>query len=553
MADGAPAIGRARGRSGVTASAVRWRRTGLALALGALLALVGLPLVELVGAAVAQGPEPVRESLTGDRTAAAVRGTALVASAATVLAVVLGAAAALVTERAAVPGRRWLRLGMLLPLVVPPFVSALSWAQAYGPAGLTDDLVGVALPGLFGPLGIVAVLTVEAVPLAYLAIVAGLATRSEPDAERAARASGASVAETLRTVTLPLLRPSILAGAALVFVGTVNAFGVPAVLGSPAGFRTVTTQIYADLAFAADPAAFSRVLVLATGLVVVTLAVVGAADIREGLGSLVLRTGAPAGAAISGRQVRWPAGVLWGYLALTTGGPLLAVLATAATRAVGLAPVPSNWTLAHFRDALAGARLDALVNSLGLAIGAATAAVLLGGLLSALRRGRGARGLGTAAIVTFAVPGSALAVAVLLAYGSWLRDTLALIGIAYLGKFWALAHRPITAAADGLPGDCGRAARASGADPLTALRTVTLPLLRPALLAAWLLVFLFALHELTMSSLLYGPGSATLAVVVLNLQALGDIAATSALAVLLTAAVVVAAALLLLVQGARGR
>lgn len=533
------------------ASAALWRRAGWVLALVAMLALVGLPLVELVAAAVAQGGAPVREALTGSRTAAAVRGTALVASAVTLLAVVIGAAAALVTERAAVPGRRWLRLGMLLPLVVPPFVSALSWAQAYGPSGLADDLVGVALPGLFGPLGIVAVLTVEAVPLAYLATVAGLATRSEPDAERAARASGASAAETLRTVTLPLLRPSLAAGAALVFVGTVNAFGVPAVLGSPAGFRTVTTQIYADLAFAADPAAFSRVLVLATGLVGATLVVVGAADVREGVGSLVLRTGGPAGAEVRGRRARWPAAALWGYLTLTSAVPLLAVLATAATRAVGLAPVPSNWTLVHFGDALAGARLDALVNSVGLALGAATAAVLLGGLLTALGRGRGVRGLGTVAIVTFAVPGSALAVAVLLAYGSWLRDTLALIGIAYLGKFWALGHRPIAAATQALPVDCGHAARASGAGPLTALRTVTLPLLRPALLAAWLLVFLFALHELTMSSLLYGPGSATLAVVVLNLQALGDVAATSALAVLLTAAVMASATLLLLVQGPR--
>jgi iron(III) transport system permease protein len=66
------------------------------------------------------------------------------------------------------------------------------------------------------------------------------------------------------------------------------------------------------------------------------------------------------------------------------------------------------------------------------------------------------------------------------------------------------------------------------------LRTPQAPILRPALFGAWTLVFLSALHELTMSSLLYGPGNETLAVVVLNLQQLGDVAATSALAVLLT-------------------
>jgi iron(III) transport system permease protein len=63
---------------------------------------------------------------------------------------------------------------------------------------------------------------------------------------------------------------------------------------------------------------------------------------------------------------------------------------------------------------------------------------------------------------------------------------------------------------------------------------VVMPILRPALVSAWMLVFLSALHELTMSSLLYGPGNETLSVVILNLQQLGDVAATSALALLLT-------------------
>ncbi len=76
------------------------------------------------------------------------------------------------------------------------------------------------------------------------------------------------------------------------------------------------------------------------------------------------------------------------------------------------------------------------------------------------------------------------------------------------------------------------------------MRTVVVPLLRPALAAAWLLVFLAALHELTISSLLYAPGSETLAVAVLNLQELGDVTVTAALAVLLTGLVLVAAALL---------
>ncbi len=130
--------------------------------------------------------------------------------------------------------------------------------------------------------------------------------------------------------------------------------------------------------------------------------------------------------------------------------------------------------------------------------------------------------------------------AVLLAYGPWLRDTLLIILVAYLAKFWALGHRSIAGSADAIPPDLYRAARSGGAGPITALRTVIVPLLRPALAVAWAIVFLFAFHELTMSTLLYGPGSETLAVVILNLRQLGDVTVTSAMAVLLTALVLVA-------------
>jgi iron(III) transport system permease protein len=116
---------------------------------------------------------------------------------------------------------------------------------------------------------------------------------------------------------------------------------------------------------------------------------------------------------------------------------------------------------------------------------------------------------------------------------------LALILLAYLAKLWAFAHRPIAGALDRLPVDELRAARVSGAGALTAVRTVALRPLAPALIGAWTLCFVTALHEVTMSSLLYGPGSETLAVVVLNTEELGRIGPTAALSVLLTALVAV--------------
>ena len=528
------------GRAGPARSALRGA-TVLA-AVGALL-LVGFPLVELFAAAVSQGPATVVAAFRGTGALRAIVTTLLTGTVVTVFSVVGGTAAALVTERGAQRGRSWLRAAVLLPLVIPPFVAALSWGQAYGTAGLSDDLLGLPLPGVYGLAGVVTVLTVHAVPLVYVVAAGALASRAEPDLERAARSSGASAATAFRTVTLPLLRPAIVAGAALAFITTVNAFGVPAVLGTPAGVATVTTRIYSDLVFAADPQAFVRVLVLASGLVVLTLSVVGVADVRDALGDGLTRTGAPLGGAVSGGP-RWPGALLWGYALATSVLPLLALVLVGITQAVGLAPVPANWTLGHFRAAMSGLGGPALARSVLLATVAATTVLLLGGLLAALRHRRGGKPLATMATLTFAVPGSALAVAVLLAYGPWLRDTLALILIAYLAKFWALGHRPIAGAAGRQPPELAWAARVSGAGPATTVRTVTIPLLLPALAGAWLVVFLFGLHEVTMSSLLYGPGSETLAVVILNLRQLGDVPVTAALAVLLTGMVLLATALL---------
>ncbi len=532
-----------------------WRGAGwLAVAL-AEAGLAAVPLGALLGVALTDGWRGLQDSLD-PRAAQALLHTLVVALLVSAAAVAGGTAAALVTERWATSGRRWLRLGLLVPFLTPPFVAAVGWVRAYGPAGLTDDALGIGWSGLFGPAGIVAVLAVHALPLAYLVVAAGLATRAEPDLERAARVSGGSSARVLWSITLPLLRPALITGAVLVFVTTVNAFGVPAVLGIPAGFGTVTTRIYQDLAFSADQAAFSRVIALACVLVVVAMAATGVATLAGRRATV--RTGGASGPDLpSPGRSRLPLLVLSVYLVLTTLVPLVALLLTALTRAVGLPPVPENLTLDNFARAVDGRTAAALSNSVLLAVVAATFALLLGALVVILARRRGSAVLPAIATITFAVPGSTLAVAILLAYGGWLRDTLLLILVAYLAKLWVLGLRPLASSAERLPPDLLFAARASGAGPISAFVTVVLPMFRPVAAAAWLLVFIFALHELTMSSLLYGPGSTTLAVAVLNLQQLGDPTVTAALAVLLTVLVFVAAVPVLLFrrsmfEGVRG-
>jgi iron(III) transport system permease protein len=516
------------------AEAGRWSTVATIAAAAFVLALIGLPVARLVAVAVGDGTAALAAALGGPLAARAIANSLWTAALIAVLATVSGTAAAIVTERLATRARTILRAAILIPLLVPPFVLAFGWTRAFGPRGLTDQLIGLELPGLYGPLGIIIVVAVAATPLVWLVVSAALATRVEPELEQAARVGGAGPARAFATITLPLLRPSILAGSVIAFVYGINAFGVPAILGTPGGFTTITTRLYEDLAFSSSPAAFARATALAATLVVIALAVVGSADALLG-GRAAARTGHTAGSLPSRPYHRGPAAVLLIVIGMTTIVPLAALVLTSLTRAVGLAPVPANWTLDNYGLAVADGRFGgALLRSVGLAVGAATLVLGLGGLVAAGLRGSRARIGGSAVALGFAVPGSALAVAVLIAYGGLLRNTLLIILVAYIAKFWALGHRQLAGSLDRLPADVIRAARVSGAGPWTALRTIAVPILRPSIAAAWVVVFVFGLHELTMSTLLYGPGTSTLAVHVLNVQQLGDPTVSAALAVLLT-------------------
>ena len=356
--------------------------------------------------------------------------------------------------------------GVLAALLVPPFVNAYGWARAFGPRGLLDRWLGDSqVPGLYGPLGIVLVLTVAATPLVWLIVAGALASRVEPDAERAARASGAGPWDVLRSVTLPAPATSATVGVRRGVRVRGQRVRRAVCLGTPAGFATITTRLYQEFALSASPVAFVRAITLALTLVVLAVAVVGAADALLA-GRSASRTGAAAGSAGRGRG-RWLVTlVMGGLLVLFVGVPLVALVLQALTKAAGLAPVPANWTLANFQAALDARFRDGLVNSLLLATAAATVVSIIGSLGAVATRGR-ARGLGTVVALGFAVPGSALAVAMLLAFGGPLRDTLLLILVAYVAKFWALGHRQLAGYA-GAPAPGAAASRpASGAAPGT--------------------------------------------------------------------------------------
>lgn len=518
-----------------------------------------LPLVRLGLELVLAGERGiVAEVLAARATGRALRNTLEAALLSTVLAVVLGAAYAILTALFDLRGRALAALLFLAPLLVPAQIAAMAWLQLLSPASPLLGLLGLAPePGARNPLysreGVILLLALEHATMPFLAVRAGLAAIPAELLE-AARLAGARPLRVVRTIVLPLLRPALLAGAALAFVAALGNFGIPALLGIPGRYTLLTTLIYQRLS-GFGPRVLPEVAVLA-GL----LALLAAAGLL--VQGLAQRDAAPA----SGRGllasppfalgrlralVELPA---WGLLLLITLVPLAALVAAALVPSVGVALSLDTLTFRHFELLWAahGAVPRAFANSLVLAAAAAGLAAAASVPLAWLvHRGgsRLARLVDLAADAPWALPGIVLAIAVILVFlrplpllGASLYGTLAILLVAYAGRFLALALRPIAAGVQQLEPALDEAAANLGARPARRLAGLHLPLLLPSLAAGALLVFLTALNELTVSALLWSTGNETLGVVVFMLYDEGNTGGAAAVATVAVAAVLLLAA-----------
>jgi iron(III) transport system permease protein len=372
----------------------------------------------------------------------------------------------------------------------------------------------------------VLVMGIEQSTLVFVSVRAGL--RNLPrDLIEAARLGGARPLRVARSVILPLALPAIFAGAALAFVASIGNFGIPALLGIPGRYTMLTTLIYQHLQ-GFGPRVLGEVAALAVGLA--ALAVAGLLLPLVVRGFAIQGGSAPLEPFPLGRVRAWVEALLWILLTVIAVMPLVALLAASLSPALGVPLRFDTATLANYRFALLeqDATLRAFGNSLLLAFTTAlvSAAVALPlAYFATLRQSSTARVLDVVAAVPYAVPGTVLAIAIILVFlppvpllNVSLYGTIGIILIAYLARFLALVLRPTMA--------------------------VILPSVAPSVMAGALLIFMSALNELTVSALLWSTGRETLGVVVFALQYEGNSPAAAAVAtisVALTLALAMAA------------
>ena len=398
------------------------------------------------------------------------------------LAALLGASAAFLLERTDIPARRCFMVLLALPLAVPEFVNGFAWVSL-------DSSIG-------GLSGAVFVSALSYYPLVMLPVVATL-RRTDTRLEEIARGQGlGSVAVFLR-VTLPQLRVALLGGGLIIALHLLAEYGAFALLG----FRTFTTEIYAEYQLGFDSASSAVLSLVLLGFCLLLLGAEG--GLRGRAGSNATATPWQRHRTCLGRRTAPAVGGLSALATLALGVPVGALV---------------YWLVVGGSSTLPPASITgAALSTAGLGVAAAcvtTAAAIPVALLAVRYPGRMTRLLERSTYLSRAMPGLIVALALAffaLHYALGLYQSTALLVAGYAVLFFPLALialRPSVAQASTRLEDT---AHSLGAGRAATFRRVTIPLIAPGLAAAGALVFLSSVTELTATLVLRPTGTETLA------------------------------------------
>jgi len=490
--------------------------------------------------------------------------TLTVSVAATAMALVLGFVMAWIITRTNVPGRRLFEQMMVVPYYLTPLLGALAWSllgtpesgflnQVYRALGGSEYLIDINTP-----YGIAWVMALFEGSVAFVMIGAVMKSM-DPALEEASQVMGASRLRTMLRVTLPLVLPGVLGAAIFCFAEMLGSFAAALVLGLPSRFYVVTTAIYTLVQ--QYPPKIPLAAAMGTSLFVVMFGMLFVYRRIILAGSYVTITGKAFRPRVNdvGRLKYFLLAICLFYLFCSVVLPLLTLLYASFQKISTAFPAASNFTTEHFYKAFTmNAATTALGNSLWLALWTATIGVLLMGLLSWIIYRSGLPGRGVIEyIVMFpqAVPRLVFAFGMMWAWLVFpipIYGTLWLLLIAYLTVFLPLGIRTISGVMLQIDKSLEECAQMCGASWGYRLRTVTVPLLWPGLLAAWLLLFVASIRELGASILLMGPHSKVITPSIVESWFASSTELTAAMALIQTAVVAVAVSIMISVTRRAG-
>ncbi|GGA73094.1 hypothetical protein GCM10011385_28730 [Nitratireductor aestuarii] len=454
--------------------------------------------------------------------------------------VIIGYIAAFVLTRLDVPGKRLLHYLMIVPIISPPFVSAVSIVFLFGNNGLiTRQLLGLMDFSIYGFHGVVWSQIFTFAPIAYLSLRGVLASIS-PTLEDAALNIGASRWQVFRKVTFPLSLPGVASAFLVVFIESMADFGNPLVLAG-AAFPMLAPQAYLEItgSFNLPRGAMLSVILLLPSITAFAIQRYWIAKRQY-----VTVTGKPT--ASTSKVVSGPVkSFLYGLVLLFSAIVILfygVIFVGAFTQVWGFNYTP---TLNHFAYVF-NVGFDTVKDTLLIAIITTPISGIFGMLVAFLvvrRTFPGKSALEFGSILSFAVPGTVVGIGYVLAFNQQpliLTGTLTILVLCFVFRYVPVGIQSGIAVLRQIDPSIEEAAQNLGASALTTFRKVTLPLIAPAFFSALVYAFVRAMTAISAAIFLVSANWNLMTVQILNQVGSGRLGVAAAYSVVVIALVLVA-------------
>ena len=451
--------------------------------------------------------------------------------------------------------KKYIHIFIIMSLMSPPFIGAYSWIMLFGRAGVVtsffDDVLGIALPSIYGKLGIILVFTFKLFPYVYL-YTSGAMGSIDSSLEEAAENLGSSKLRRLFTVTIPVIIPSIAAGAIMVFMTSLADFGTPMLLGE--GYMVLPVLVYNEYMSEIGGNAY-----LASALsVIVVLCSTTVLLVQKHLVSKknYVMTAMRPPQEIQLRGVK----------------RFLATFPVALVTFIGILPqivvIVTSFIKADFTGFVGGFSLDSymtIFNRLGTNIKntflfstiAIVFIIIIGMLISyIIVRQKGAAGqiMDMLIMFPFVIPGAVLGISLIVAFNKEpviLTGTAAIMIIAFVVRKLPYTVRSGSAFLQQMDPSVEEASINLGVSPMKTFFTLTARLMAPGILSGGILSWITCINELSSSVMLYGGKTSTISVAIYTEVVRNSYGTAAALATILTISTVVS--LLIFLKVSKGK
>ena len=485
--------------------------------------------------------------LNEGRTVAAIKNTIIIGGVSTLISLILGGIFAFIIAYSNIKRKKLIELLIILPFIIPSYIITISWSNLLSSNGFINSMLNnlsIKPLNIYSITGIILVLGICNMPVVYL-ITVNMLRKIPKDLEWASRASGYNKWQTLYKVNLPQVMPALVGGGILAFLSSIDNFAVPAFLGISSGIPVLSTYIY-EKAIGFGPSSFNYAATLS---VILSIIAIGGTVIQ----SLLVKKSSNLDSMKDDYSYRFEFSNVNGilleavsfiFLAFINIVPIITMIISSFQSAYGVKVTLQTMSLKNYIFLISNKRvLMSIVNSLFLAAVASIICILIGTAIAyiKIRKNSEAVKLGElGATLTYGVPGIVLALAMIF---HWVEPfpgirpdiygTIKILIIAYITRYLILQIKGSTTAIIGIEPALEEAARVFGASKIKLWIKIIIPLILKQVLSSAFLIYISAMTELTLSSMLASAGTKTIGLTIFNFQQAGNYNISSAMSTII--------------------